>query len=175
MTINAGLRVDHITRVDDLFALDVENATDFGPRFGVNYLLTADQPNTVRFLYMRVHDAASVNQQTAGGAGTQGSGSQTIGFKTLYDLNLDGTWDATRHASGVEGESEPRYRLRLPSAVRRRMGDGLSPPAPRTGERRHRVHHRDFKNRTALVEQNGIYDGNVFKGYQNVALNESIS
>src|SRR5207244_13260356 len=32
--------------------------------------------------------------------------------------------------------------------------------------------HRNFKNRTALVEQNGIYDGNVFKGYQNVALND---
>jgi hypothetical protein len=32
--------------------------------------------------------------------------------------------------------------------------------------------HRLFKNRTALVEQNGIYNGNQFLGYQNVALND---
>jgi len=173
LTINAGLRVDHITRVDDLFALDVENATDFGPRFGVNYLLTADQRNTVRFSYMRVHDAASVNQQTAGGAGTQGSGSQTIGFKTLYDLNLDGVFETTFITPAATKLSPTRvidpayhqpyvdewatgYRRQLPGQASVDIG----------------YIHRDFKNRTALVEQNGIYDGNVFKGYQNVALNE---
>jgi hypothetical protein len=86
LTIDAGVRVDRITRDDDLFGVRLENATDIGPRLGVNYLLTADKRNAVRFSFMRVHDAANVNQQTAGGAGTQGSGSQTIGFKTLYDL-----------------------------------------------------------------------------------------
>src|SRR5262249_44013115 len=95
LTVNAGLRIDHITRVDDLFGVDVENATDIGPRLGVNYLLTSDQRNSIRLSYMRVHDAANVNQQTAGGAGTQGSGSQTIGFTTRYDNNLDGAFDAT--------------------------------------------------------------------------------
>jgi hypothetical protein len=173
LTISAGLRIDHIGRVDDLFDVEVENATDFGPRLGVNYLLTADQRNTLRLSYMRVHDAASVNQQTAGGAGTQGSGSQTIGFTTRYDTNLDGTWDntfVTPAASRVNpsriidpGYDQPYvdewaagYRRQLPGQASIDIG----------------YMHRNFKNRTALVEQNGIYEGNVFKGYQNVALNE---
>jgi hypothetical protein len=173
LTINAGLRVDHIGRVDDLFGLQVENATDIGPRIGVNYLLTSDQRNAVRFSYMRVHDAANVNQQTAGGAGTQGSGSQTIGLKTLYDLNLDGTWDATFVTPAASRVNPSRvidpnydqpyvdewatgYRRQLPGQASFDIG----------------YMHRNFKNRTALVERNGIYDGNIFKGYQNVALND---
>src|SRR4030095_622993 len=31
---------------------------------------------------------------------------------------------------------------------------------------------REFRERTALVEINGIYDGNVFKGYRNEAFND---
>jgi len=173
LTINAGLRIDHIGRYDDLFDTPLEHATDLGPRFGVNYLLTSDQRNAVRFSYMRVHDAANVNQQTAGGAGTQGSGSQTIGFKTLYDLNLDGVWDATFVTPAASRVNPSRiidpaydqpyvdewatgYRRQLPGQASVDVG----------------YIHRNFKDRTALVEQNAIYDGNVFKGYSNVALNE---
>jgi hypothetical protein len=32
--------------------------------------------------------------------------------------------------------------------------------------------HRDYRDRIALVEQNFIYEGNVFKGYRNESLNE---
>jgi hypothetical protein len=173
LTISAGVRIDHVGRVDDLFGLQVESATDIGPRIGVNYLLTKDQRNAVRFSYMRVHDAASVNQQTAGGAGTQGSGSQTIGFRTLYDLNLDGVWDSTFVTPAASKTNPSRiidpnydqpyvdewatgYRRQLPGQASVDVG----------------YLHRLFKNRTALVEQNGIYNGNQFLGYQNVALND---
>jgi outer membrane receptor protein involved in Fe transport len=173
LTISAGVRIDHVGRVDDLFGLQVESATDIGPRLGVNYLLTKDQRNAVRFSYMRVHDAANVNQQTAGGAGTQGSGSQTIGFKTLYDLNLDGVWDSTFVTPAASKTNPSRvidpnydqpyvdewatgYRRQLPGQASFDIG----------------YIHRLFKNRTALVEQNGIYNGNQFVGYQNVALND---
>ncbi len=173
LTISAGLRVDHIGRYDDLFATQVESATDVGPRIGINYLLTTDQRNTVRFSYMRVHDAANVNQQTAGGAGTQGSGSQTIGFKTLYDYNYDGVWDATfitpaasrvnpsrvidpKYDQPYVDEWATGYRRQLPGQASVDVG----------------YMHRNFKDRTALVEINGIYDGSVFKGYKNEALND---
>ncbi len=32
--------------------------------------------------------------------------------------------------------------------------------------------HRAYRDRTALVEQNAIYDGSVFRGYRNEALND---
>ena len=32
--------------------------------------------------------------------------------------------------------------------------------------------HRAYRDRTALVEQNAIYDGNIFRGYRNEALND---
>jgi hypothetical protein len=173
LTISAGVRIDHVGRVDDLFGLQVESATDIGPRLGINYLLTKDQRNAVRFSYMRVHDAANVNQQTAGGAGTQGSGSQTIGFRSLYDLNLDGVWDSTFVTPAASKTNPSRvidpnydqpyvdewatgYRRQLPGQASFDIG----------------YIHRLFKNRTALVEQNGIYNGNQFLGYSNVALND---
>ena len=89
LTVNAGVRVDRVTRDDDLFNVRVQNSTEVGPRVGVNYLLTSDQRNTVRFSYARVHDSVTVNHQTANGAGNFSAGDRTvptIGFKTLYRL-----------------------------------------------------------------------------------------
>ena len=62
LTINAGVRIDHVTRQDDLFDLELQNSWEIGPRFGVNYMVTSDQRNSIRASYMRGHDAASINR-----------------------------------------------------------------------------------------------------------------
>jgi hypothetical protein len=176
LTINAGLRVDHITRDDDLFGVRVQNSTEIGPRLGLNYLLTSDLRNTVRFSYARVHDSATVNHQTANGAGNFSAGDRTvptIGLKTMYDLNRDGIFETTFITPAASKTTPNRiidpnyhqpyvdewtagYRRQLPGQASLDFG----------------YIHRTFKDRTALVEQNGIYDGNVFRGYRNEALNE---
>ena len=73
-------------------------AENIGPRAGLNYLLTSDAHNTVRFSFARVHDSVTVNHQTANGAGNFSAGDRTvptIGLKTLYDLNRDGVFETT--------------------------------------------------------------------------------
>lgn len=173
VTVNAGLRLDRVTRNDDLFELELQNSLELGPRIGVSYVLTADQRNAVRASYMRIHDAANINAQSASGAGTQGSGAQTIGFRDLYDVDLNGTFERILTTPAASPQSPNRiidpdyhqpyvdewavgYRRQLPGQASVDVG----------------FMHRDYRHRTALVEQNGIYENGVFRGYQNPALNE---
>jgi hypothetical protein len=173
LTVSGGVRVDRVTRVDDLFNVQLEDSTEVGPRIGVNYLLTSDQRNAVRASFMRLHDAANVNHQSASGAGSQGSGAQTIGFRDLYDLNLDGVFESV-FVTPAASQANPNrvidrsyhqpfvdewaggYRRQLPGQASVDVG----------------FIHRDYRERTALVEQNGIYSGSVFQGYRNEALND---
>jgi hypothetical protein len=173
LTINAGLRIDHVTRQDDLFDIELQNSWEIGPRLGVNYMVTKDQRNSIRASYMRGHDAVSINAQSASGAGTQGTGAQTIGFRDIYDLNLDGVFDTTFVTPAASPVSPNRiidpdyhqpfvdefafgYRRQLPGQLSVDVG----------------YMHRSYRDRTALVEQNAIYDGSVFRGYRNEALND---
>jgi outer membrane receptor protein involved in Fe transport len=173
LTINAGLRVDHVSRNDDLFTLQLQNSWEIGPRVGLNYVLTSDQRNGLRGSFMRVADAVNVNHQSASGAGSQGSGAQTIGYRDLYDLSFDGSFrgvfvtpaaspvspnriiDPAYHQPFVD-EWAAGYRRQLPGQASVDIG----------------FIRRDYRQRTALVEQNGIYTGGVFQGYTNVAQND---
>src|SRR3954471_3385753 len=94
LTVNAGIRLDKVTRDDDLFTLRLQDSWEVGPRVGINFLLTKDQRNVVRGSFMRVHEAVNINAQSASGAGTQGSGAQTIGYRDLYDTTGDGSFRA---------------------------------------------------------------------------------
>ena len=173
LTLTAGVRLDHVTRHDDLFTMELQNSWEFGPRLGVNYQLTSDARNAVRGSYMRVHEAPNINALSASGAGTQGSGAQTIGFRDLYDNDLNGTFETvftTPAASPVspnrvlDTDYHQPYVEEWAAGYRRQLRGQASIDVG--------YMHRNYKDRTALVEQNGIYDGNVFRGYQNPALNE---
>src|SRR4029079_9363226 len=59
LTINAGVRVDHIVWNDRLFGVTSEKSTEIGPRFGVNYAITADAHHVARAHWVRVHDQPS--------------------------------------------------------------------------------------------------------------------
>jgi hypothetical protein len=173
LTINLGVRVDRISRRDDLFDIELQKSTEVGPRLGVNYMLTSDQRNAVRGSFMRLHDTPNVNHLSASGAGSQGSGAQTVGYRDLYDNNLDGIFETvfvTPAATAVNpsrvmdpdyhqpyvDEWAAGYRRQLPGQASVDIG----------------FIRREYRDRTALVEQNGIYDGGVFSGYRNEALNE---
>ena len=165
LTVSAGVRVDVIGRKDSAFNVETQNSTEIGPRFGVNYLLTRDGRRAIRASWTRVADVLA---QT-----TQSAGTNVSGFRDLYDTDLDGTFETTFITPGVSAQSTDRvlddarhqphtnewivgYRQQLPGQV--------SVDAS--------VVRREFRERTAVVEINGIYEGNVFKGYRNEAFND---
>jgi hypothetical protein len=176
LTINAGLRVDHITRYDDLFGVSVQNSTEIGPRFGLNYLLTSDRHNSMRLSFARIAESATVNHQTANGAGNFSAGDTsvpTIGYTTLYDLNLDGTFETT-FITPAASKTTPN-RIIDPNYHQPYIDEwtaGYRRQLPGQASVEISYIHRNFKDRTSLVEENGTYNGKVFTGYSNVALNE---
>src|SRR5262249_29568090 len=153
LTITPGIRVDHVSRYDEFFNVGIQNSYEVGPRLGVNYMLTSDQRNGIRGSFMRHHEAATVNHQSAC--------TNTIGRRDLYALNLDGTFntvfvtpgsssvfrdtviDSSYHQPFVD-EWAAGYRRQLPGEATVDVG----------------FIHRDYRERTAQVEQNAIYNGN---------------
>jgi Carboxypeptidase regulatory-like domain/TonB dependent receptor-like, beta-barrel len=165
LTVNGGVRIDVVDRHDAAFNVSTQRSTEIGPRFGVNYLLAGDGRSAIHGSWVRVADVLA---QT-----TQSAGSNASGFRDLYDNNLDGTFETTFVTPGVSALSSDRvlddarhqphmnewivgYRHQLPGQV------SVDASLVR----------REFRERTALVEINGIYEDNVFKGYRNEAFND---
>src|SRR2546428_13525770 len=114
---------------------------------------------------MRVHGAGKTKPKPGSGPDTQGPGSKTFGFRARFVPSLDGTFRAvfvTPAASPVSpnriidpGYHQPfveewsvGYRRQLPGQASLDIGFMT----------------RDYRDRTALVEQNAIYSGSVFQG-----------
>jgi hypothetical protein len=166
LTVSAGIRADYIVSRDLLFDLETSRAWNVGPRVGAAYSLTADQRNILRASWGRVYDIP--NASYLGSAGSNRAGS-----REEFDLDLDGTFetvfttpassavstnreiDPDRH-QGFTDEWIVGYRAQLPGQ--------LSVDVSYVD--------RAYKDRPALVEQNGIYDGGVFRGYRDEAFNE---
>ena len=168
MTVSLGLRVDRIRRTDELVRMTLQNSIEVGPRLGVNYLLTSDQRNSVRASFMRLHDAPTVNHLSASGVGSQGSGGQAVGFRDLYDMDLNGTFEhvlSTRAASANNPNRVMDSRYHQPYVNEWAAGYRRQLPAQSSVDVG--FIHRDFRDRTAVVDQNAIYDGNRFVGYRN--------
>jgi Carboxypeptidase regulatory-like domain len=164
LTLNLGVRVDWIHHRDDLFASNVQNSTEIGPRVGLNYRLTQDGRNVVTASWTRVHDQLFRTEATVG--------STALGVRNLYDVDLDGTFETTivtppatrvtpdtiidpdRHQPFVD-EWNIVYQRQLPGDLRVDVG----------------FNRRDFKDVLTSVESNGIYENGVFKGYRNESLN----
>jgi hypothetical protein len=165
LTINAGLRVDHIAWRDGIFDVQSQRSTQIGPRFGVNYALSADARHVARAHWVRVHDQPAAMSPSVG--------STTLRQRDLYDLDLNGTFEtefitpetfaATRgrtidpdlHQASIE-EWGTGYTRQLPGSVAVGV-DFLR---------------RAFLDRPALVETNARYEGSVFRGYVDENFNE---
>jgi hypothetical protein len=166
VSITGGLRIDKVKRHDDLFQLQTQNSTEFGPRVGVNYMLTSDERNAIRASFMRVADAPSINQLLFA------FGTNTLGFTEQYALKLDGNFNTTfitptstvqtsnrifdpNYSQPIVDEWTVGYRRQLPHQTMVDVG----------------FIHRAYVNRPALLETNATYNGNVFTGYANVSQN----
>ena len=165
LTVNVGVRADFIGRKDAAFDVETQDSTEIGPRVGVNYLLSHDGHSAMRGSWTRVADVLA---QT-----TQAAGTNLSGVRDLYDNNLDGTFETTFVTPGVSALSTDRvlddarhqpHTNEWIAGYRQQLRGQISVDAS--------VVRREFRDRTALVEINGIYDGSVFKGYRNEAFND---
>ena len=164
LTLNLGLRVDHISRSDELFGVDLQSSFEIGPRVGVNYMLTEDARNGVRASFMRLHDAANINSLSAGTA--------TFGWRDEYDLDLDGNFEALFITPGTSKVGtnrivDPDYHQPFVDE----WAVGFRHQFPGQASVDIGFIHRDYRDRTALVETNAIYEGNVFQGYRDETQN----
>ena len=165
LTVNAGVRVDFIGRKDAAFNIETQTSTEVGPRLGVNYMLTRDGRRSIRASWTHVPELLA---QT-----TQSAGTNVSGFRDLYDTDLNGTFETTFVTPGVSAQSTDRvlddarhqpytnewtvgYRQQFPGRV------SIDTSLVR----------RAFRDRTALVEINGIYEANVFTGYRDESFND---
>jgi hypothetical protein len=176
VTVNAGIRLDRVYRYDDLFNVQLQSSWEVGPRLGVNYLVTKDARNSLRASWMRLADAANINNFSASGSGTQGSGSQAVGFTDYYSTKMDGNWNAsfvTPPSTSANPSVVPDPNYHQPYANEFAIGFRRQFAGQWYGDVGYV--YREYKDRTALVETNGIYNGNVFQGYKNVNLNQIYS
>ncbi|HEY0872888.1 MAG TPA: TonB-dependent receptor, partial [Vicinamibacterales bacterium] len=164
-TISAGVRVDRIRHDDNLFGLPTQRSTDVGPRLGINVGVPGDGHATIHASWARRHEAATTTSAA--------SGTTALGFRDLYDVDLDGHFETEFRTPGATALARDRqfdpdrhqpFVDDVTAGYRRQMDDATTVDATYV--------HRAFRDRLAGVEINGIYDGNVFRGYRNLALND---
>jgi hypothetical protein len=158
LTFNVGVRFDQVTATDQLFDVDVLNAWHVGPRFGATYALTANRTSILRGTWGRVHDIP--NSTYLGTAGTQAAG-----YTDYLDNNLDGVFEtvlpqpaSSRLSSDrvIDPERHQPFIDEWLIGYQQQFPGQLSVDVSWVN--------RNYKDRPALVETNGIYDGGVFAG-----------
>jgi hypothetical protein len=165
LTVTAGLRLDWVNRRDDLFGLDTQHSLDLGPRFGVNYLLDRDGKTAVRASWGRLHELVEKGSAAY---------SRQTGTRELHDTNGDGVFDQTfiTPASNTQtGNREVDLDRHQPYVNEWTVSLRRQLPVRTTLEVG--VVGREYRDRWALVEINGVYSPtNVFLGYRDLSQNE---
>lgn len=166
VTLNLGVRLDWIEATEKLFDVKLQDAWHVGPRLGATWMITADGKNVLRASGGRVHEMPMPRNLGA-------VGSASSGLTDYYDNNLDGVFETVFVTPGTTSAQSDRfpdpdhnqpfidewtvgYGRQLPGAVSVNIGFAR----------------REYKDLPALVETNGIYEGNVFKGYKNESFNQ---
>ncbi len=165
LTINVGVRVDHLIWQDALFDVVSQRSTEIGPRLSANYLVTSDAANVVRAHVVRVHDQPAQNATSVG--------TSALAQRDEYDLDLNGTFEtafdtpatlALTPGRSVDPDLHQSFVQEWGTGYSRQFGGGVTARAD--------VVHREYRHRPTLVETNGLYDGSVFVGYRDEGFNE---
>jgi hypothetical protein len=165
LTINAGLRVDHVVWTDELFDVTSQTSTELGPRFGVNYLVTSDGKSVARAHWVRVHDVPTRM--------TTGVGTATLTQRDLYDLDLNGTFETTFVTPATVALTPNRtIDPDLHQPFIDEWGAGFTRQFRGNTTVGVAFVDRHYLDRPTYVETNGRYNGNVFIGYADESVNE---
>jgi hypothetical protein len=164
LTVSVGVRVDRVIWRDRLFDVVSVRSTEVGPRAGVNYALTDAAHDVVRAHWARVHDRPT-QVSTAVGA-------VALGRRDLYDGDLDGTFETVLTTPSIFALTAGRTfdpKLHVPFVDE--WGAGYTRQLPGRLFAGVDVVRREYLDRPALVETNGVYQGSRFVGYRDEAFN----
>ncbi len=164
LTVNAGVRLDHVVFEDNVFDITTQRSLEIGPRFGVNYGMTADGRNVARAHWVRVHGQPGLVTTT---------GNPTVGQRDLYDLDLDGTFETVfvvpSSAAAIPNRAiDPD----LHQPYVQEWGAGLSRQFKGSVAVNVDFVNRRFVDRPTLVESNARYEAGVFTGYADERFND---
>jgi outer membrane receptor protein involved in Fe transport len=158
VTVNVGVRFDQVRVNDNLFDVATMDAWHVGPRVGVNYAVTEDRTNIIRASWGRVHDILNATLVPV-------AGSSVAGYTDFFDNNLDGVFEktvpqpaSTRVSSDrkIDPDRHQPYINEWLAGYQKQLPGQLAIDATWV--------HRDYRDRPALVESNGIYTNGVFSG-----------
>lgn len=158
LTFNVGLRFDHVAAKDKLLDTQVQSAWEIGPRFGVTYALSADRTNVLRGTWGRIADIP--NSTYLGTAGTVAAG-----YTEYIDNDRNGTLESTfvqpsssRVSSDrrIDPERHQPYIDEWLVGYQRQLPGQMAVDVSWVS--------RDYKDRPAQVEVNGIYTNGAFSG-----------
>lgn len=164
-TVSAGVRVDRIRHDDRQFGIGTQRSTDVGPRLGINLRVPGDEHATMHASWARRHEAASATVSTVG--------TNALGFRDSYDLDLDGRFETELVTPAFtllapdrrfDPERHQPFVDDFTAGYRRQFGGTTSVDATYV--------HRAFRDRVAGVEVNAIYANGAFVGYRDPALND---
>ena len=166
VTLNAGVRVDFVRRIDRILDTPTQRSTEIGPRLGINYAIHDDRRDILRASWSRVHENLSANETQAG--------TNLAGVTDSYDTSGDGSFatvfvqptsdavssnvvvDLDHYHQGHVDEIAVGYQRQF--ASRTSLDVSLL--------------RRAYRDRPAAVEVNGLYDRGVFLGYADPSQNE---
>ena len=166
LSLSLGVRADKVITQDMIFDKTIESAWNVGPRLGATYQVTKDGRNVLRGSYSIVHDMPQSIMISS-------IGSTRIAQTDYYDNNLDGKFETTvvvppSTALNQSRRIDPTFHQ--PFIKEGVIGFARQFPGQMSVDLT--FLRRNYKDRPALVDQNGIYDGVVFKGYIDETLND---
>ena len=165
LTVNLGLRADLVKVTDNIAESVVQDTWNIGPRLGMTYALTADRMNILRASWTRVHEQPYAFSLPSGA-------SESIGVRSLWDVDLNGTFETEFYTPGqtflitnqqLDPDKHMQYADEWIVGYRRQLPGQTSVDAS--------FIRRNWKDRPANVEINGIYDNGVFGGYRDPNFN----
>ncbi len=99
LTATIGVRIDLVTRFDELRNLTRQSSTEIGPRAGFSYVITSDAKNVLRGTYGRYHQQLMGTRNPVPSFG----GNDAQGLREEYDVDGNGTFETVVVTPPVTG------------------------------------------------------------------------
>jgi hypothetical protein len=168
LTLNLGVRFDN-QRSEDAFDVERANTVSVDPRIGAAWRITDNGRDVIRVSWARLHDPIYVQAAPS-------FGSRTPEIRDEWDNNLDGAFETTRITPSVGINSAPNIVDRLVdpdlgASYADEFQIGYTRQLPGGYVFNAAYIDRRFKDEIGTLDANIIYEGGLFRGYRNPAVN----